>query len=623
MSKTEFRILGPLEVVVAGRPIPLGGRKQRTLLAVLLVHAGRALSADELIDQVWGADAPPTVRAGLHVYLSRLRRLLDADGRGLLSRHAHGYTLDVGRGCLDAERFEELAGQGRDALAAGAPSEAARALGAALALWRGPALAELADEPSVAAEARRLDEARVRALEDRIDADLQLGRADDVVAELETLVSAHPYRERLHGQLMLALYRCGRQADALAAYRRFGGLLRDELGLEPTPELTALHRRMLEHDAGLVPARGDTRIDPGPGGPPARTSIKAPRRLAWLVAAGAIVVAAAVGLEISRHDTAAEARVLPLPANAVAALDAEDLRTRQVARIGGRPAGLAIGSGAAWVGSPENETIVRVDLRTDAVRRFGVDLAPGAIAVGAGGIWVVDESRKRLARLDAANPTVARDIAVPVFEGLDPIRGVVVAGRAAWYAQSTTPTVHRVGAIRNAPTATIRLAAPDAVVDESGNAAIGSDGESIWASYELTAGYAVGAGGGEPVAYVAGIDPDAGAVTSRTRLPGTPTAIAVGEGGVWVAVQDDDRVWRLDERTGVTEREIEVAGGPVSIAAGEGAVWVVTARTDDLVRIDPQTARVTRRVDLGARPVAIATGAGAVWVAVAGPGVPR
>lgn len=620
--ETEFRILGPLEVVVGGQSVPLGGRKQRTLLAVLLAKAGHAVSADELIDQVWGADAPPTVRAGLHVYLSRLRRLLNQAGDGSLLRRADGYTLKLPPGSVDAERFERLARLGREALSAGDPAEASRAFGAGLALWRGSAFADLADEPAVAPEARRLEEARVRALEDRIEADLRIGRAADVAAELETLVTGQPYRERLHGQLMLALYQCGRQADALAAYRRFDRLLRDELGLEPGTDLKALHRRMLEHDTELERPRTEASSESLVSRPPRRRSPMRGRVVAGVAAVAAIGAAAGVGVAISRHGTSAQAQVSPLPANAVAALDPDDLRTRFAVRLGGRPAGLAVGRDEAWIGSPDSDTLVRLDLRSRTLRRFGIGVAPGAIAVGAGNVWIVDEGQRRLVQLDIDSPSVARDIAVPVFEGLDPIRGVTVAARAAWYAQSTTPVVHRVGPIRNAPTKTVRLAAPDSYVDEAGRGAIGSDGESVWASYELVTGYAVGAGGGEPVAYVARIDPGKAKVVARTRLPGTPTAIAVDENAVWIAVQDDDRVWRLDARTGTPEREVAVAGGPIAIAVGQGAVWVLTARTNDLLRIDPETAEVTQRADLGARPVAVTTGAGLVWVAVAGRGSP-
>ncbi len=173
----EFRILGPLEVRAGGAPLPLGGTKQRALLALLLLHANEVVSRDRLLDELWGSSPPPTGAAGLHVYVSRLRKLLSVNGReGLLSRHAHGYALRLDPEQLDAHRFEELVRKGREALSRHDPARAVELLRQALALWRGPALADLAYEPFARADIARLEELRIAALEDRIEADLALGR---------------------------------------------------------------------------------------------------------------------------------------------------------------------------------------------------------------------------------------------------------------------------------------------------------------------------------------------------------------------------------------------------------------------------------------------------------------
>jgi len=217
----RFHILGPLEVVRSGCAVPLGGRRQRAVLALLLLEANRVVSVDRLAEDVWGGHPPPGSVTTLHSYVFRLRRALEPDrSRGVagdvLVTRDRGYLLQVDREHLDAAMFEAAETAGRAALDAGRFTEAAQTLRTALDLWRGPVLADLADYAFARPEAARLEELRLAAVEDRIDADLALGRHQALTGELERLVGEHPLRERLHGQLMLALYRCGRQADALA-----------------------------------------------------------------------------------------------------------------------------------------------------------------------------------------------------------------------------------------------------------------------------------------------------------------------------------------------------------------------------------------------------------------------
>ena len=252
----EFRILGPLEISAEGRLLPVGSPKQVALLGLLLVHAGETVSRDRLMEALWGEAPPATVDSALHVYLSRLRRLLESAGAAdALVRERYGYRLLVTTEQLDANRFERLAGEGSEALAAGKPALAAERLRQALALWRGPALADLQSERFAVVAAARLEEDRVAALEQRLEADLALGRHSQLIRELETLVAEHPFRERLHAQLMLALYRSGRQAEALRAYRQARRMLADELGLEPSQELKHLEQAMLTQDTTLTHTR--------------------------------------------------------------------------------------------------------------------------------------------------------------------------------------------------------------------------------------------------------------------------------------------------------------------------------------------------------------------------------
>jgi DNA-binding SARP family transcriptional activator len=250
----EFRVLGPVQMVVGSRALPLGGAKQRGLLALLLLERNRVVPRDRLVDALWG-DAPPASAANsVQVYVSKLRRLLEDDGPDsdvTLATEPPGYLLRVPAGSLDADEFERLLSQGRAALSSGAAEEAESLLAQALALWRGPALADLANESFAQAEITRLEGLRLQALEARFEAMLALGRQADAVGELQALVSLHPLDERLRGQLMLALYRSGRQADALETYRVFRGVMSDELGLEPSAELRDLEQAILQQDASL------------------------------------------------------------------------------------------------------------------------------------------------------------------------------------------------------------------------------------------------------------------------------------------------------------------------------------------------------------------------------------
>jgi DNA-binding SARP family transcriptional activator len=246
----EFGILGPLEVVEDGRALRLGSRKQRALLALLVLHAGEVVARDRLIDDLWHGEPPAAAETTLRSHISRLRSALGASR--LLSR-SPGYTLVLESEELDAARCERLLAEGRDALAQGRAPQAAERLRSALALWRGPPLADVVYEPFAQGEIGRLEELRLALLEERIEADLALARHADLIGELEALVAEHPLRERLRGQLMLALYRSGRQADALGSYRQARHALTDELGLEPSEALKDLERAILAHDPALQP----------------------------------------------------------------------------------------------------------------------------------------------------------------------------------------------------------------------------------------------------------------------------------------------------------------------------------------------------------------------------------
>jgi predicted ATPase/DNA-binding SARP family transcriptional activator len=359
----EYRVLGPVEVVLEGPPLSVKGKKPLALLALLILRRNEPVPTELLIEDLWGDKAPATAANTLQVYVSQLRKIVG----DRLTREGSAYRLRVDPGELDAERFEQLADEGDAALRRRSFREAAELLGEALALWRGPALADLRYESFAQGETARLDELRLVANENRIEADLGLGRHDQVIGELEALIAEQPLRERLRSLNMLALYRAGRQADALEAYQAARQTLLDELGLEPGPDLRELEQAILRQDEALsrrplpqsnvpVPAstlvgrrreleevtttlRGPTRVLTltGPGGSgKTRLAIEAANMLAEELADGAFFVA----LDAIRDP----ALILPTIAEAVAVRESGDksLTESLAERLSGRQALLVI-----------------------------------------------------------------------------------------------------------------------------------------------------------------------------------------------------------------------------------------------------------------------------------------
>ena len=266
-SGMDVRILGPLEVLDDGRTVPLGGVKQRALLGLLLLHPNETLSTDRLIDELWGERTPGSAAKAVHARVARLRRALAGENGSatadLLVTRERGYELKLDPESLDSHRFERLVAEGRSELAAGRPERAVSALERALSLWRGAPLADLSYERFAQSEIARLEDLRVMALEQLIEAKLALGRHADVIGQLETLIAQHPYREALRAQLMLALYRCDRQADALQAYQNGRRTLIEQLGIEPGERLRELERAILAQDPALaLPALETAELPP-------------------------------------------------------------------------------------------------------------------------------------------------------------------------------------------------------------------------------------------------------------------------------------------------------------------------------------------------------------------------
>ncbi len=274
-ERVELRLLGPVEALVDGVPVTLGGSRPRGLVTVLALSAGKAVSVDRLIDAVWDGDPPTGAANSVQVYVSRLRRTLQpADGQRVLRSSPGGYLLDVPPDAVDVLRFERLASEGNDRLRAGHPASAARLLDAALALWRGPALSDL-DGPSTHGIVMRLEARRLATRMDRMDVEIALGRHAQAVPELQELVDTHPLDEGLVARLMTALYLSGRQGDALAAYAAAARRLADDLGVDPSPSLRAVHSEVLRQSLTMprtvaateFSAHASSALEPGGGAP--------------------------------------------------------------------------------------------------------------------------------------------------------------------------------------------------------------------------------------------------------------------------------------------------------------------------------------------------------------------
>ncbi len=355
----DFRILGPLEVSHDGRPVPVLGTRRRALLTLLLLDAGHVVSSDRLMDELWGEHQPAAGATALRVRVSQLRKALRAGGDVLVTRPP-GYALLVPRDGLDLWRFERGIDEGERALATH-PQRALDALTQALGEWRGPPLADVAYAPFAQAAGVRLDELRASALELRIEAELALGRHARLIGELESLTREHPLRERLSAQLMTALYRDGRQADALAAYRGARERLVEEIGIEPGPELRALEARILAQDPDLAHQRAPTAR-------PTRlvlavcTSGSAPAAMAERLGRGSGLEAVAVALlgEAERLPTATAELRSVAPSARVAAFTSDDVGKDTVRLAAEQDAAILLLS----LGDP-----AEIDARTAAVLR--------------------------------------------------------------------------------------------------------------------------------------------------------------------------------------------------------------------------------------------------------------
>ena len=553
----EFRLLGELEVLAGGRPVELGGAKQRALLALLLLERGRAVSTDRLIEAIWSGRAPETARKSIQVYVSGLRKAL---GEHRIVTRGPGYELAVGPGELDVDVFDGLVRE-----AASAPPEvAAERLREALALVRGRPLADVALEPWAAPEIDRLEERILAAKELRISADLELGRHAEVAPELEDLVEQHPYREHVLELLMLALYRSGRQADALEAYRRGAARLRNDLGLEPGRPLQQLEAAILQHDPTLD----------APSAQQASRRMGARRRSWKLVAAGAAIVvaaaAAAAGLTLTRGGSAS-LESLPPGVAIISAKDGSLVAHISTAEIQ-QPVEVVTGNGHFWVWGLHPFQLVEIDPQNGRIlRHVGSPFAGDAAWYLPDGRNVWFTANRELVRVDAAEGRAVDRYKLTRASTENGLAWVTRCFGSLWVADNPDSLVLRVDPGSGRVQARIRAQYPFAI-------ACGDGG--LWVSWWDKGLHR--------------IDPRTNRVVAiaSTRAPYV-NEVAVGGGFAWTPNEAEGTVSKVD-RAGKVAAVYETGDGAHQMSFADGRLWVANQDVGTVTGIDAATgARTT------------------------------
>ena len=567
----EFLILGPLQVLEQGHELRLGPAKERAVLGVLLLHAGSVVSRSQLVDSLWGETAPLTAAKALNVHVSQLRKTLSQNGAEPIETRPPGYVLTPGTDALDATRFQRLATTARERERAGELEAAAAVMEEALELWRGPVLAGVELEGEGRDDVARLEELRILAQLDLVDYKLALGRHEQLVAELERLVAQHPLDERLRGQLILTLYRSGRQAEALQAYRETRETLVEQLGIEPSAPLQRLEHAILNHDPSLEAPSGTAHAPPAH-----RRSRWGSRRWRAAAVAGAAGVAA---ISVAAVWTSlAGARQLRLPPNSVGLIGGKD--TKALSRLPARtsPLGLAIRGQSLWL-TTSSGALLRTDLEqpnADPSTFPAVDAGP--IAVTADSVWVLEADRGVVERIDSRTGRVIRAIRV----GNGPT--AIAAGLGAvWVTNSIDGTLSRIDAV------TGRVGRPIPIGQEPDGVVVGD--RSVWVSD----------------ANGAVIRVQDNQIVGSTAVGSGASALAFGGGSVWVANRDDGTISRINPQSGKVNTTIRIGRSADGVAVAGGAVWAISSADETLTRIDLASNQKMHVSRLGSVPTLVAS----------------
>jgi DNA-binding SARP family transcriptional activator/ABC-type branched-subunit amino acid transport system substrate-binding protein len=590
-SALDFRILGPFEVVDGERQLRLGGIKQRSVLAILLLHSGETVSSDRLVDELWGDNPPADAPTALQQHVSRLRKQLEP--HAILLTRAPGYALQIDALQVDLERFRVLRDRGRAALEEGRSEEAAGLIREALAIWRGQPLADLGNERFARDVVPALDDERLAAVESRIDADLASGRHTELVGELAGLVRAHPFSERLRAQQILALYRSGRQSEALDAYAAARETLVSELGLEPGPELQQLQRDVLAHADSLKA--------------PAPPAVRRRRRVLAIVATALVSVAVTALVATVALGNGSGAPIVTPGGGALLEIDPDSGAIERRIPAGRTPSAVAVDREAVWLVDADGRTLLRVVPTSRVVETLATGATPTDVTVGEGGVWVANGRRlpnaqfvgpvaTAVVRLDPATGTERGSASLPRGGGAlsNLVENHVATTEDAAWAIAPNFRVARIDGTTGAVTATTN--AVPAVAIAAGRAGIwvaGDDGAVVRLD-ELTA---------KPV--------------RRLTIPGFPGGIAVGDDAAWVTSPGDGRLWRVGAGRAQSLGATQLLPGIRDVAVNATGVWVANPIAGTLTQVDPDTTRVVRTIELDGIPRSIAVGDDAVWVALA------
>ena len=573
----EIRILGPLEVWRDGQRLELGGGRQLALLALLAVHANQVVSSDRLIDELWDGKPPTTAGKVLQNLVSQLRRTIDPES-AWRTRHAGARLCAARRRRCDRRTPFRAARRAGPRGVGASPARARQLLREALALWRGNVLADFAYERFAQAETARLDELRLATVEDRIDADLVLGGGSELVPELEALVQAHPLRERSIGQLMIALYRSGRQAEALETYKAARRTFQEGLGLEPSAELRRLEQAILNQDPSL-------------GSPPQapRILLRARRWPIAIVLGTLLAVAAAGGaLALLRGDSAPV--VVP---DSLVKIDVRNNEIVDVIPVGRDPGQVAVVGEYVFVTSETDGTLHQIDTRTGELVTSGALEASGPLAAAGDFLWVTSEARSEVVRVRASSLRPVDRIP------LEPDRlhaFVAVGGGSLWVSQYPSPAVLR----WRLRTLTLERRY-----------------ELSPSEFPVEVTYASGAAWVGVESDLLRIDGRTGATRRITVGLGVSNPVH-GFGSIWSGAVFDDSVWRVDARSERTTAIVPVGEASWGLGVGAGSVWVTNYCDGTVSRIDPRTNSSIATIETGYYPKWLAYGHGFVWVGVSG-----